>query len=172
MNVPLLVGPQWSADGDLRIQINEALEIAHYSLGQTLLSDDILGKVGQYWVSLDSSTGKRCYFSGCCTTREVIIPPFAGKGYHESKASKRFVRSSFYGHMRSRHRFPPKETSVGSWFGFAGGMCTTAQYFEVDGVILDLSNSYWGGWMALMVLQVKSHNNLTKLPGVASGVLR
>ena len=47
-----------------------------------------------------------------------------------------------------------------------------AQYFEVDGVILDLSNSYWGGWMALMVLQVKSHNILTKLPGVASGVLR
>ena len=68
--------------------------------------------------------------------------------------------------------FPTKETSVGSWFGFAGGMCTTAQYFEVDGVILDLSNSYWGGWMALMVLQVKSHKILTKLPGVASGVLR
>ena len=60
MNVPFLVGPQWSADGDMRIQISEALEIAHYSLGQTLLSDDILGKVGQYWVSLDSSTGKRC----------------------------------------------------------------------------------------------------------------
>ena len=68
--------------------------------------------------------------------------------------------------------FPTKETSVGSWFGYAGGMCTTAQYFEVDGVILDLSNSYWGGRVALMVLQVKSHNNLTKLPGVASGVLR
>ena len=68
--------------------------------------------------------------------------------------------------------FPTKETSVGSWFGFTGGMCTTAQYFEVDGVILDLSNSYWGGWVALMVLQVKSHNNLTKLLGVASGVLR
>ena len=68
--------------------------------------------------------------------------------------------------------FPTKETSVGSWFGFAGGMCTTAQYFEVDGVILDLSNSYWGGWVELMVLQVKSHNILTKLPGVASGVLR
>ena len=68
--------------------------------------------------------------------------------------------------------FPTKETSVGSWFGFEGGMCATAQYFEVDRVILDLSNSYWGGWMALMVLQVKSHNNLTKLPGVASGVLR
>ena len=61
--------------------------------------------------------------------------------------------------------FPTKETSVGSWFGFAGGMCTTAQYFEVDGVILDLSNSYWGGWIALMVLQVKSHYILTKLPG-------
>ena len=43
--------------------------------------------------------------------------------------------------------FPTKETSVGSWFGYAGGMCTTAQYFEVEGVILDLSNSYWGdGW--------------------------
>ena len=68
--------------------------------------------------------------------------------------------------------FPMKETSVWSWFGFVGGMCTTAQYFEVDGVILDLSSSYWGGWMALMVLQVKSHNILTKLPGVASGVLR
>ena len=68
--------------------------------------------------------------------------------------------------------FPTKETSVGSWFGFVGGMCTTAQYFEVDGVILDLSNSYWGGWIELMVLQVKSHNILTKLPGVASGVLR
>ena len=68
--------------------------------------------------------------------------------------------------------FPTKETFGGSWFGFVGGMCTTAQYFEVDGVILDLSNSYWGGWMALMVLQVKSHNNLTKLPGVASGILR
>ena len=68
--------------------------------------------------------------------------------------------------------FPTKETSVGSWFGFEGGMCTTAQYFEVEGVILDLSNSYWGGWVALIVLQVKSHNNLTKLPGVASGVLR
>lgn len=51
-------------------------------------------------------------------------------------------------------------------------MCTTAQYFEVDGVILDLSHSYWGGRVALMVLQVKSHSNLTKLPGVASGVLR
>ena len=68
--------------------------------------------------------------------------------------------------------FPTKETSVGSWFGFVGGMCTTARYFEVDGVILDLSNSYWGGWIALMVLQVKSHDILTKLPGVASGVLR
>ena len=68
--------------------------------------------------------------------------------------------------------FLTKETSVGYWFGFAGGMCTTAQYFEVDGVILDLSNSYWGGWIELMVLQVKSHNILTKLPRVASGVLR
>ena len=68
--------------------------------------------------------------------------------------------------------FPTKETYVGSWFGFAGGMCTTAQYIEVDGVILDLSNSYWGGWVELMVLQVKSHNILTKLPGVASRVLR
>src|SRR3989337_1135660 len=86
--------------------MSEALEITHYSLGQTLLSDDILGKVGLYWVPLNSSTRKRCYFSGCCTTREVIIPPFAGIGYRESKASKRFVRSSFYGHLRSRHRFP------------------------------------------------------------------
>ena len=68
--------------------------------------------------------------------------------------------------------FPTKETSVGSWFGFAGGMCTTAQYFEVEEVILDLSSSYWGGWVEPMVLQVKSHNILTKLPGVASGVLR
>ena len=68
--------------------------------------------------------------------------------------------------------FPTKEAFVGSSFGFVGGMCTTAQYFEVDGVILALSNSYWGGWVALMVLQVKSHNILTKLPGVASGVLR
>ena len=68
--------------------------------------------------------------------------------------------------------FPTKETSVGSWFGFAGGMCTTAQYFEVEGVILDLSNSYWGGRVALMVLRVKSHKTLTKLPRVASGVLR
>ena len=58
MNVPFLVGSQWSADGNLRIQISEALEIAHYSLGQMLLSDDILGKICQYWVSLDSSTGK------------------------------------------------------------------------------------------------------------------
>ena len=68
--------------------------------------------------------------------------------------------------------FPTKETFVGSRFGFVGGMCTTAEYFEVEGVILDLSNSYWGGWIALMVLQVNSHNILTKLPGVASGVLR
>ena len=68
--------------------------------------------------------------------------------------------------------FPRKETSVGSWFEFTGGMCTTAQYFEVDEVILDLSSSYWGGSVEPMVLQVKSHNILTKLPGVASGVLR
>ena len=108
MNVSLLVGPQWSADGDLRIEIREALEITHYLLGQTLLSDDILGKVGQYWVSLDSSIGKRCYFSGCSTTQEVIIYSFTGIGYRKSKASKRFVRSSFYGHLRSRHRFPHK----------------------------------------------------------------
>ena len=65
--------------------------------------------------------------------------------------------------------FPTKETSVGSWFGFVGGMCTIAQYFEVDGVILDLSNSYWGGRVALIVLQVKSHNNLTKLLGLRLG---
>ena len=68
--------------------------------------------------------------------------------------------------------FPRKETFVGSWFESTGGMCTTAQYFEVDEVILDLSSSYWGGWVEPMVLQVKSHNILTKLPGVASGVLR
>ena len=51
-------------------------------------------------------------------------------------------------------------------------MCTAAQYSEVEGVILDLNSSYWGGWVEPMVLQVKSHNILTKLPGVASGVLR
>ena len=68
--------------------------------------------------------------------------------------------------------FPMKETSVGSWFDFTRGMCTAAQYLEVEGVILDLNSSYWGGWVAPMVLQVKSHNLLTKLPGVASGVLR
>ena len=68
--------------------------------------------------------------------------------------------------------FPTKETSVGSWLESMGGMCTAAQYFEVEGVILDLNSSYWGGWVAPMVLQVKSHNILTKLPGVASGVLR
>ena len=106
MNVSLLVGPQWSADGDLRIQISETLEITHYSLGQTFLSDDVLDKVGQYGVSLNSSTGKRCYFSGCCTARKVIIPSFAGIGYRESKASKRFVCNSFYGHMWGWHRFP------------------------------------------------------------------
>ena len=42
--------------------------------------------------------------------------------------------------------FPTKETSVGSWFGFTGGMCTTAQYFEVDGVILDFEQLVLG-WM-------------------------
>ena len=68
--------------------------------------------------------------------------------------------------------FPMKETSVGSWLGSMGGMCTAAQYTEVEGVILDLNSSYWGGWVAPMVLQVKSHNILTKLPWVASGVLR
>ena len=68
--------------------------------------------------------------------------------------------------------FPTKETSVGSWFEFTGGTCTAAQYLEVEGVILDLNNSYWGGWVAPTVLQVKSHNILTELPGVASGVLR
>ena len=51
-------------------------------------------------------------------------------------------------------------------------MCTAAQYSEVEGVILDLNSSYWGGWVEPMVLRVKSHNILTKLPGVASGVLR
>ena len=68
--------------------------------------------------------------------------------------------------------FPTKETSVGSWLESTGGMCTAAQYSEVEGVILDLNSSYWGGWVEPMVLQVKSHNILTKLPGVASGVLR
>ena len=68
--------------------------------------------------------------------------------------------------------FPTKETSVGSLLESTGGMCTAAQYFEVEGVILDLNSSYWGGWVEPMVLQVKSHNILTKLPGVASGVLR
>ena len=68
--------------------------------------------------------------------------------------------------------FPMKETSVGSWFEFTGGMCTAAQYLEVEGVILDLNSSYWVGWVAPMVLLVKSRNILTKLPGVASGVLR
>ena len=68
--------------------------------------------------------------------------------------------------------FPTKKTSVGSWLGSMGGMCTAAQYSEVEKVILDLNSSYWGGWEEPMVLQVKSHNILTKLPGVASGVLR
>ena len=68
--------------------------------------------------------------------------------------------------------FPTKETSIGSWLESTGGMCTAAQYSEVDGVILDLNSSYWGGWVEPMVLRVKSHNILTKLPGVASGVLR
>ena len=38
--------------------------------------------------------------------------------------------------------FPTKETSVGSWFEFTGGMCIAAQYLEVEGVILDLNSSY------------------------------
>ena len=38
--------------------------------------------------------------------------------------------------------FPTKETSIGSWLGSTGGMCTVAQYSEVDGVILDLNSSY------------------------------
>ena len=124
MNVPLLVGPQWSADGDLRIQISDALEITHYSLGQTLLSDDILGKIGQYWVSLDSLTRKRCYFSGCCTTWEIIISPFAGIGDRESKTCKCLIRHSFYGHVRSWHGFPPRrkllwDLGLGFWEGRA-----------------------------------------------------
>ena len=53
---------------------------------------------------------------------------------------------------------PMKETSVGSWFGLVGGMYTTAQYFEVDGVILALSSSYCGGRVALIVLQVNVGN--------------
>ena len=68
--------------------------------------------------------------------------------------------------------FPMKETSVGSWLESTRGMCTAAQYSEVVKVILDLNSSYWGGWVEPMVLQVKSHNILTKLPRVASGVLR
>src|SRR3954465_15279163 len=59
--------------------------------------------------------------------------------------------------------FPTKEISVGSWSEFTGGMCTSAQYLEVEEVILDLNSSYWGGWVAPMVLQVKSHNILTKV---------
>ena len=60
---------------------------------------------------------------------------------------------------------------MGSWFESTGGMCTTARYFEAVVVILDLNSSHWGGWGESMVLQAKSHNILTKLPGVASGVL-
>ena len=67
---------------------------------------------------------------------------------------------------------PTKETSVGSCLDSMGGMCTAAQYSEVEGVILDLNSSYWGGYVEPIVLRVKSHNILTKLPGVASGVLR
>ena len=40
------------------------------------------------------------------TTRKIIVSSLAGVGYRESKTSERFVRSSFYGHMRSRHGFP------------------------------------------------------------------
>ena len=103
MYVSLLVRPQWSADGNLRIQISETLEIIHYSLVQTFLSDDVLDKVGQYWVSLKSSTRKRCYSSGCCTAQKVIIPSFAGIGYRELKAGGCFVSRSFYGHMWGWH---------------------------------------------------------------------
>lgn len=106
MYVSLRVGPQWSADGNPRIQISETMEIIHYSLVQMFLSDDVLDKVGQYWVPLNPSTGKRCYSSGCCTARKVLISSFAGIGYRESKTSNRFVRSSFYGHAWGWHRFP------------------------------------------------------------------
>lgn len=71
-----------------------------------LLSNDVLDKVGQNWVSLNTSTGKRCYFSGCCTARKVIISSFAGIGYCGSKTSNRFFRSSFYGQVWGWHRFP------------------------------------------------------------------
>ena len=107
-----------------------------------LLRDDVLDEVGQYWVSLNPPTGERCYSPGCCTARKVIISSFAGIGYCGSKTSNRFVRSSFYGLEWGRHRFPRKETSVGSWLGSTGGMCTAAQYSEVEGVILDLNSSY------------------------------
>ena len=65
--------------------------------------------------------------------------------------------------------FPTKDTSIGSWLGSTGGMCTAAQYSEVDGVILDLNSSYWGGWVEPMVLQVKSHNILTSYLGLHLG---
>ena len=68
--------------------------------------------------------------------------------------------------------FPMKTIYGGSWFGSSGGMCTTAQYFEELGVILNLNSSYWGGWVEPRVLWVKSHKTLAKLPGLASGVLR
>ena len=46
MYASLRVGPQWSADCNLSVQICETLEIIHYSLVQMLLSDDVLDKVG------------------------------------------------------------------------------------------------------------------------------
>ena len=58
MYASLRIGPQWSANGNLRIQISEILEIIHHSLVQMLLSDDVLDKVGQYWVSLNPSPEK------------------------------------------------------------------------------------------------------------------
>jgi hypothetical protein len=67
---------------------------------------------------------------------------------------------------------PIKTIYGGPWFKSAGGICTTTQYFEESEVIIILYNSYWGGWMEPRVLPIKSHKTLTKLPGLASGVLR
>ena len=36
-------------------------------------------------------------------------------------------------------------------------MCTAAQYFEVEGVILDLNSSYCGGWVEPMVLRIPQY---------------
>ena len=107
-----------------------------------LLSNDVLDKVGQNWVSLNTPTGKRRYFSGSCTTWKVIISSFAGIGYCGSKTSNRFFAAASMARCGVGMDFPTKETSVGSWLGSTGGMCTAAQYSEVEGVILDLNSSY------------------------------